>query len=317
MEGMMAVKLMNARAAEDEEAMEAAVIAMEGFVGDVWEALKEIVKKAYTAIKTFLIKVWNKFKGYGNVVKAFFTKYGDVLRHKRVPGLRVKWEEIRVTAAEPVMNRFLDVVRRKLETLQRDYIAGLIAHARTGERADKEPETVLHKHQEVNSGFPTPNEINDALDDAIYPEKAHSDDQLEKDFEQIRPEAIKAADASSYKKYIDNFMAIGNKRYAADLKCIEDIKREVAKLKGEASGAGITYIHTEARRCLNAEIEIINLSTHAMTTAAKRMQSQSISACRKAIMYHATEGDGATYADESYTPNGDSYFDGLMKDLGY
>jgi len=333
MEGMMCVKFMNARAANDEVAMEETVATMEGFIGNMWETLKEIVKKAYAAVKAFLIKVWNKMKGYGNVVKAFFTKYGDVLRHKRVPGLRVKWERIEITAAEPVMMRYLEQVSQAVELLRtrlRNEANTYRINSRIAERIpnnprsaqgfDDNPHGAYNLHLATNNALPSPHDINAALDEAIYPQRNRSENDLEAEFERIRPEAIEAADISSYKKYIDNFMAIGNKRYQADLKLIEDLKRELAKHKAEDTGNKVGSIHTEIRRCLNAEIEIINLSTHAMSTAAKRMQSQSISACRKAIMYHATEGNGATYADESYVPAdsaADAYFDGFMSDLGY
>ena len=323
MEGMMAVKLMNARAAKDEAAMEEAVVTMEGFVGNMWETLKEIIKKAYAAVKAFLIKVWNKMKGYGNVVKAFFTKYGDVLRHKRVPGLRVKWEKINVMAAEPIMMRYINQIAGVISRIENgisqvrndsnlEYGAG-----ETHRSFDSNHNAVHGTHIAVNQGLPSPHDINSALDAAIYPDRDRSHEDLEAEFEHIRPEAIEAADISSYKKYIDNFMAIGNKRYQADLKLVENLKRELAKQKGEHASAGVSSLHTEIRRCLNAEIEVINLCTHAMTTAAKRMQSQSISACRKAIMYHATEGNGATYADEGYTSAADEYFDKFMGNLGY
>jgi hypothetical protein len=319
MEGMMAVKLMNARAAEDQEAMEAAVVTMEGFVGDVWEALKEIVKKAYTAIKTFLIKVWNKFKGYGNVVKAFFTKYGDVLRHKRVPGLRVKWERINLDGAERVMNEHLGNARRAIETLVRSRnVHGAVNRMTDGAYKHDKNLSAAHATSRVGDvALPSPHEINSDLNQAMYPDQNRSSEDLEQEFERVRSEAIEAADISSYKKYIDNFMALGNKHYQSDLKLIEDIKREHAKDKARDTGAGVGSFHTQIRRCLNAEIEIINLCTHAMATAAKRMQSQSIAACRKAIMYHSTEGAGATYADESAKPQSGATLESLMGDLGY
>ena len=337
MEGMMCVKFMNARSASDEVAMEETVATMEGFVGNMWETLKEIVKKAYAAIKAFLIKVWNKFKSYGNVVRAMLTKYGDVLRHKRVPGLNVKWEEIKLTEAEPIMEKHLTTCSNIIEYLKKEYSRVEGAHKNDSSYyEDKDPRAVLATHKTVNNGttvnhwkggklvgqsvtnkLPTPGDIEDELEAAIYPEKASTDQELEKPFEKIRPEAIKAADSSSYKTYMDRFMAIGNKRYQADMKCIQDLKREFHKEKSAYSGVGASHIHTEIRRCLNAEITIINICTHAMTTAAKRMQSQAISACRKAIMHHGTEGDGATYAGESYAPSGTTYFDSLMGNLGY
>jgi hypothetical protein len=53
-----------------------------------------------------------------------------------------------------------------------------------------------------------------------------------------------------------------------------------------------------------------------MYRAAKRMQSQSVSACRKAIMYHATKGEGATSTSEGYLPEY-GYDYGYESELGY
>jgi hypothetical protein len=262
-------------------------------------------------------------KGYGNVVKAFFTKYGDVLRHKRVPGLRVKWETINVMAAEPIMMRYINQIAGVINNLHagiREEDSRRNLEYGPGEEHrnfDANHRGVHGMHMATNQALPSPHDINAALDAAIYPDRERSTEDLEAEFDHIRAQAIEAADISSYKKYIDNFMAIGNKRYQADLKLVENLKRELAKQKGDHAAGGVSSIHTEIRRCLNAEIEVINLCTHAMTTAAKRMQSQSISACRKAIMHHATEGNGASYADEGYTSAADEYFDNFMGNLGY
>lgn len=326
MEGMMAVKLMNARQAGDEAAMEATVVTMEGFVGNVWEALKELIQKAYTAIKNFLIKVWNKFKGYGNVVKAFFTKYGDVLRHKAVPGLMVKWERIDLDGAMTVYNNFVRTIEHNMSRLTSGQgiakaVNGVTDAIGGSANAWKHDSNVRRSMQpnaslDAAGGLPTPHEINTALEREIYPDRSRtSDPEHEEPFERVRSDAIEAADISSYKKYIDNFLALGNKGNKELLKAVEDAKKQLARNRAGDQASGTGSFNSALRRCCNAQIELHRLCVHAMSNAAKRMQSQSIAACRKAIMFHATEGNGATYAGESTTAPADQYFDNIMGSL--
>ena len=98
------------------------------------------------------------------------------------------------------------------------------------------------------------------------------------------------------------------------MKSIQELKQEHAKSAEVAKSAGVGAAHSAARRCLNAQIELHRMCTSAMYRAAKRMQSQSVSACRKAIMYHATKGEGATSTSESYVPTG---VDAYMSELGF
>jgi hypothetical protein len=314
MDGLCAVKFAAARANGDEALMEETVATMEGFVGDVWETLKEWIIKAYTAIKNFIIKAWNKMKGAAGVVKAFFTKYGTVLREKRVPGLMVKWCNIQMLAATQVYNTFL----RHIEAI-RQRVKPIILHVLAigpGGYAD------IHRSQnqagfsqnELNqamAAIPSPHDINVSLARNIYPAGETSHDVP---FEAIRNAAIEAADIGSYKKYVDNFLSLGDKSRAESLKSIQEIKQNHAKTKEMARNAGVSAAHSAVRRCLNAQIELHRMCTSAMYRAAKRMQSQSVSACRKAIMYHATKGEGATSTSESYVPTG---VDAYMTELGF
>lgn len=367
MEGLMSVQLMNARAAGDEAAMEETVVTMEGFLGNVWEALKELVVKAYTAIKNFLIKAWNKFKGYANVVKAFFGKYGEVLRSKRVPGCMVKWTEIRVLGGEQVFHQYYSIIQNSLVALAKKRVEHAAVHAIDKIANHPDPYNAAYQHDRVigagmrqerflrrapsvavahnpatgqtaigidRGGIPSPHEINVELSKAIYP---RGEEMYEVGFEAIRRQAIEAADISTYKKYIDNFLALGDKAHREALRIIEDAKRAHAETREISRSMGVSTIHSGMRRCLNAQIELHRLCMHGMYTAAKRMQSQSIAACRKAIMFHATKGAGATYAGESYTPEynteyadgydnsyenvgenaSNDYFDGILSEMGY
>jgi hypothetical protein len=294
--------------------MEETVATMEGFVGDVWETLKEWIIKAYTAIKNFIIKAWNKMKGAAGVVKAFFTKYGTVLREKRVPGLNVKWCRIQMLAATQVYNTFL----RHIEGI-RQRVKPIILHVLAigpGGYADvhRSQNQAGFSQNELNqamAAIPSPHDINVSLARNIYPAGETSHDVP---FEAIRNAAIEAADIGSYKKYVDNFLSLGDKSRAESLKSIQEIKQNHAKTKEMARNAGVSAAHSAVRRCLNAQIELHRMCTSAMYRAAKRMQSQSVSDCRKAIVYHATKGEGATYTSESYVPTG---VDAYMTKLGF
>ena len=299
MDGLCAVRFAAARANGDQAAMEETVATMEGFLGDVWETLKEWIIKAYTAIKNFLIKAWNKMKGAANVVKAFFTKYGKVLRDKKVPGLLVKWCNIQMLAANQVYNNYL----RQIEQI-RNQVTPLITRIFTAQLKPEAMRNVLDR-------IPTPHDINVALKRGIYPQGETASDV---EFERIRSAAIEAADIGSYKKYIDNFLSLGDKSRAESLKSIQEFKQEHAKSGETHKVAGVGQAHSAVRRCLNAEIELHRMTTSALYSAAKRMQAQSISACRKAIMYHATKGEGATSTSESAVPTG---IDAYMSDLGF
>ena len=93
-DGEVAIECMYRKQIGDIAGIESVVATFEGFLGNAWEKIKEWIKKAYTAIKNFLIKIWNKLKGYANQVKAFFTKYGDVLRNMTISGLKVDFGQI-------------------------------------------------------------------------------------------------------------------------------------------------------------------------------------------------------------------------------
>jgi hypothetical protein len=304
------VKFAAARANGDEALMEETVATMEGFVGDAWETLKEWVIKAYTAIKNFIIKAWNKMKGAAGVVKAFFTKYGSVLREKRVPGLLVKWCDIRMLAATSVYNTYL----RHIEQIRQQVKPLIVRITTPTSQTHVSSNQAGFSPNQLNSvlnNIPSPHDINTALTREIYPNGETSRDVP---FEGIRNAAIEAADIGSYKKYVDNFLALGDKSRAESLKSIQEVKQEHAKTKEIAKNAGVGAAHSAVRRCLNAQIELHRMCTSAMYRAAKRMQSQSVSACRKAIMYHATKGEGATSTSESYVPTG---VDAYMSELGF
>lgn len=327
MEGVNAVNYLLAKEAGDEATMEATIAAMEGFLGDVWETLKEWIKKAFTAIKNFLIKVWNRMKGYAGQVQAFFTKYDKVLANKRVPGLMVDWCRINIVAAR---NGF-ETIHRRLnqvagQVLRVEYIeAGNNAISRGIHRAVGADEERAYKHDTHGAGpasqnirdtwdrdIPSAKAITDAIEEVVYP-NGKTDRQVS--FESIRRDAIQAADISSYKKYIDFHLRLGDSGMQESLKCVNDCQKDLRKLQSQAKQAGVSKLHAYARRIMNAQVSLHRICTSIMATAAKRAQSQAVRACRKAIMYHSTEGEGATETEESFVPNAGFTVDGLMAEM--
>jgi len=309
-DGLCAVKFAAAREAGNQVAMEETIATMEGFVGDAWETLKEWVIKAYTAIKNFIIKAWNKMKGAAGVVKAFFTKYGTVLREKRVPGCYVKWCNIQMLGAMTVYNSYLRHIEQ-IRAQVRPIIMRITTPTSQTHVSANQAGFTPNQLNAVLEHIPSPHDINMSLTREIYPQGETSRDVS---FESVRGAAIEAADIGSYKKYVDNFLALGDKSRQESLKSIQEVKQEHAKTKEIARNAGVSAAHSAVRRCLNAEIELHRMCTSAMYRAAKRMQSQSVSACRKAIMYHSTKGEGATTTSEGYVPSG---VDAYMSELGF
>lgn len=327
-DGMMAVKAIVAKNSNDAAAMEALDATMEGFVSDAWETLKEWVNKAYQAIKAFLIKQWNRLKGAANVVKAFFTKYGDVLRSMNVPDCKVKWLNINIDGGEKVFNKFNGEIKQSVtkvssaisavnknyddlaadtdeDTKRKSTSDYAITHG--ADRLKGAPvqasgnETIAVK--ELLDHLPTPKQVHDELINEIYPD---GEEPKETGFTaNVRSEAIEAADIGKVSKYIQYFQKMGDTTQKDSLRVIETAQKEARKSASESKKKGSTILHSMLRRCYAAQIQLFNMCTTATEQAAKRKINQSVAACRKAIMHHSTKGKGAT--QESWNPSTESY----------
>ena len=349
-EGIQAVEFMSAKINGDEAAMENAKIVYEGVVGDAWETLSEWLRKAYLAVKNFLIKVWNKMKGTANVVQAFFSKYGDVLRNKDASGLLVDWVHIDIEGVRPVYDRYIDIItgnEHQLQELAEHMFSGVspnnratdssqdaysdlsrgimnntsamhsvrqgrpiaVGHATTrnnrrvgviavGPRIDSQFDSIV-------SRIPSPRDIVIALKRSVYGTDAERRASRESFSGNIRTLAIEAADINSYKKYIDYFLSLGDKGLQDSLKVIQEQKRRLADHADHYEARNLSSVLQAFRRCANAKLELHRICYRFLVTAAKQMQSQSISACRKAIMYHSERGEGRTRTEESYNPGYD------------
>lgn len=314
MEGVNSVRFLVAQQNGDEAAMEAAVVAMEGFLGDVWETLKEWVIKAYKAIKNWLIKVWNKMKGAAGVVQAFFSRYEKVLKNKRVPGCMVDWCRINLTYAREGYEHF-DRQLAQLGTIveavkNRAQFSNYATRAFWGEERDAlhykhdkdmDYNGAGHAGRNIRDNFdfaiPSPRDIVRYMEQGVYP-GGKTDRQVS--FEAVRRDAIEAADISTYKKYIDYHLRLGDNGLQEGLKAVNEAKRENSRGSSEARATGSTKLHAYVRRILSAQVSLHRITNMVMATAAKRMQNQSLRACRKAIMFHSTEGDGATPTADSW-----------------
>ena len=348
-EGIQAVNYLKAQAAGDTAAMESAKIVFEGVVGDAWETLVEWLRKAYVAVKNFLIKVWNKMKGTANVVQAFFSKYGDVLRNKDASGLLVDWVHIDIEGVRPVYDRYLGVINgnevqlgqiatqifnfhratpnNRASNASQDAYGQMASHNMNHRTAIDTTRTVTNptthyvgttrnnrqahiavtqlgqfttQMRTIVDRIPSPRDITIALKRSVYGTDQERRASRESFSGNMRTLAIEAADINSYKKYIDYFLSLGDKGLQDSLKVIQEQKRRLADSADSLESRNLGAVLQAFRRCANAKLELHRICYRFLVVAAKQMQSQSISACRKAIMYHSTKGEGRTRTEESY-----------------
>ena len=348
-EGIQSVEYLLARNAGDQAAMEQAQAVYEGVIGDAWETIVEWIRKAFTAIKNFLIKVWNKMKGTANVVQAFFSKYGDVLRNKDASGLLVDWMNINIEGVRPVYDRYIGVISSVEQTLAKEaverfggtspnrrasdasqdrygqdargvmnnggaYIPNVARAAVNNVRVGLNRQHALHGATRfgdiaanINDRIPSPRDITNALKQSVYGTAQEVRANKESFSGRVRTEAIEAADISSYKKYIDYFLSLGDKGMQDSMKFIQEQKRRLADRADKLESHNLSAVLQAFRRCANAKLELHRICYRFLVTAAKQKQSQSISACRKAIMYHSTKGEGRTRTEESYNYDNNGY----------
>ena len=117
MEGQTAVAIMKTNDSYEKQRL---VSTYEGFISDAWEKIKEWIRKAYETVKRWLQKVWNKIKQGADMVKAFFTKYGSVLREKDTSGLEVKWCEITLDGANKPRDEMIRLFHIVIQDLKQE-----------------------------------------------------------------------------------------------------------------------------------------------------------------------------------------------------
>ena len=316
-EGEMAIQYMNARASGSTSTMESLVATFEGFIGDAWEKIKEWIKKAYTAVKNFLIKIWNKLKGYAATVKAFFGKYGDVLRSINDTGAKCEWGTIHITKVQGVY----DTHEKQISTVQQGLIAAAnMTTAASQSSGSKLPNDINDQlgdaaRQTMNNKLPKPVEIMSLLNNEVYGNSEGYKTKKDVSFTTIREQAIEAADINNVQKYINHFLTMGDQGMKYDLDVINKSKKGIEKKADEHKEAGNTQLLGAIRRCVNARLELHRTCSSFLTTAAKRMISQSVAACRAAIMYHHTKGKGASSTEEAWNPTLGGTLDGMLADI--
>lgn len=317
-EGEVAVRYMNARSTGSSSAMESLVATFEGFIGDAWEKIKEWVKKAYTAVKNFLIKIWNKLKGYAATVKAFFGKYGDVLRGINDSGAKCEWGTIDITKVQGVYDEYEKNIANAQNYLSHlgDAINTGLARGNTKMSGGINDQVGNETREELNRLLPKPNDITNKLNVEVYGSSEGYKTKKDESFISHREDAIKAADIGSVEKYINHFLALGDSGMKHDMDVINKSKKSTEKHADEYKEVGNTQLLGAIRRCINARLELHRTCSSFLTVAAKRMISQSVAACRAAIMYHHTKGKGATGTEEAWNPSlGGNTLDGMLADI--
>lgn len=310
-EGEVSVEYMIKRQNGDNAALEALVATFEGFLGDAWEKIKEWVKKAYTAVKNFLIKIWNKLKGYGNTIKAFFTKYGDVLRSMKIPSsFKVEWGTINILAAKNTYDTHITTINTIMTSLN-STLTKINASDTRGASGDEHLRHMLDGNGTGSSPMPSPHQIQSEINKAIYGQESGYE-KKEEPFDSKKAEIIEAADIGNVSKYINNFLGLGDQNMKYDLGVIDNHKKQVEKGADARKENHLTKILAAERRCINAKLQLHRMVVAAMTSAAKHKISLAVSACRKAIMYHSTKGEGATPTTDSWDPSSSASFDEMF-----
>lgn len=327
-DGTMALKAVAAKQNNDSVALEQLDVAYEGFAENAWEKLKEWVRKAYVAVKNFLIRQWNKLKGTYAKVKAFFGKYGDVLR-KMQSNVDVKWVKVDIQAGFKEfekINSEIETCNSKIRSVMDKVISENEAQVKADssyERPDIDNAIATGKaggtgsHVKGISGtlnldqtsllkeLPTVQDIHRRIKSKIW--GGQGNDAINEQsvgFSSIRNEAIEAADAGSADKWIQWFLKAGDNSRKDAEKQLADAEKVIKKGAGKAKTNKITLLHNLERRCIAARISACNIAIQEMLKAAKMQRSYAISACKKAIMDYHTKGAGATKETaESWSPS--------------
>ena len=283
-EGQTAVAILKTNDSYEKQRL---VSTYEGFVSDAWEKLKEWIRKAYETVKRWLQKIWTKIKQGADMVKAFFTKYGNVLRQKDTSGLQVMWCKIKIDGGESVRDQALKYIDTKIKDVED------INYGSNGNKAHEHLRTLLDKVHTFRK----------EMIDAIYI-GSKGQEAEETEFDSIKDEALKAADIGSTQKLVAEYMRLGDDGSNDAIKRINDAMKKNNKDNKTTGDEAKDYNNqTNVRRAsLNqlyrAKLQVYNISATVSLEAAKRMRAQSIAACRKAIFHNA---------EESYIPNSNNY----------
>lgn len=276
-EGHQAVSYLTAREADDQATMESVQVAMEGMIGDAWEKLKEWVKKAYAAIKAFVLKYWNKLKGYVDVFKGMIGKYSDVLRDKSID-IQVEWADVHIEEAAQKYSGIISSLKSEIEAFTKG----------TGKEKVK-------------------SELNQSVDDykkAIYSVlygDSYATNGIKTDkvsFASKRREILDAAEIGNAKKYIDFITKLNDNSVTDSVKAIDNAKKTTDSFeeKAEKSEEKKTLNSdklTMMRKVLNQMIAVNKMGSNALTSAASLKIKLAVKACRAAIMATRTgEGKG-------------------------
>ena len=286
MEGQTAVAIMKTNDSYEKQRL---VSTYEGFISDAWEKIKEWIRKAYETVKRWLQKVWNKIKQGADMVKAFFTKYGSVLREKDTSGLEVKWCEITLDGANSVIKAEMS----DLNTAETDIKRIISANADVDSITDNVKAKIARTH-----------DFREMCISAIYTGPKGQEAEDKEFVGAIKNQALEAADIGSTQKLVSEYMKLGDDGNNDAIKYINEMMKENNK-NNKTTGSDAKDIHnttnilrTLTNQILRAKLQVYNIAATTTLEAAKRLRSQSIAACRKAI-FHNTE--------ESYTPNNYKY----------
>jgi hypothetical protein len=270
-------------------------------IGDAWEKLKEWVKKAYAAIKAFVLKYWNKLKGYVDVFKGMIGKYSDVLRDKDVD-IEVEWVTVNLQEGAKELSNQINGLKGAFDEVKKGTRDLGAVGQFSVEDMKKAIMSKIYGSTYADSGIKTG----------------------KKKFTEIRREALDAAEIGNAKKYIefitklgdtslkDSLTAIDNAKKGASEQADENDKNESKQNASEKSASSDKL--AKMRKLCSTMVSVNKMGDNALVAAANLKIKLAVKACRAAIMAART-GAGAAEEEKAPTTAGaaeSTSFEGIL-----
>ena len=299
------------------------------------EGLKTVIKDAWEAIKRFLAKIWETIKEYVkkakdyvmrrlSLGKAMLTKYSDVLRNKKVDSsIKFKWAEVDIEGfaknrknwMDNVMDTKLESKIRKasqelqlysdtLKTIKNQGAANVVntkirqIRASLKQHFEDLGKTLSKDHQNQYTTVTIANE----MDRVLYKTNGTSGEGQakyeDKSWSEIQDAVMKWADLDAT-RYLNEALGIFEK----DSNSLNKLVNDMAKIQNEAIDEiddpmlkrFESSLRLYVKQMVQAATKIHKMYIYRLKSGIDLMQTQAISAARKAILAKGTT------TEESYS----------------
>lgn len=188
--------------------------------------IKEYILKAIAAIKSFLKKLWQHIKDAGTQIKAFFVKYGKLLKDKDCTGLKVKWVKVNLGLKFDVFSKFESAVKA--------------ANAEGKDSKKKASELVS------DAGIPSAEDYKKACLSEVFPD---GPEPKEVEFNSVRNEAIAIEDEGSLLKDCQAISRVAE-TFEKQVKSLKN--DDSSKLALDVLGIAKSYVNILAKTAASA-----------------------------------------------------------------